>query len=1288
MKKLSSAVLCLFASVLLLAESAAFAFSAGAEGLSGSERGLSAFSGVRELLRGEDRGSAASSGSLSKSESERLACDARPELLSEAQTKPSACKQAAAGALSESECGSSACNRWIGSLSGLERGRAGKKGAVSDGSGAESALRDGEETVTVRRPEAEETDGGGLKGPGADAADARLDKAETAIRDCLGGMEETLDLQAYGLTKDELKDIFSAILNSTPELFYVGNSYKIKLSAGKIVTFSPIYLYTAEELPALKAVYEQKLSEILALIEPDMTDLQKLLLLNDYFCLEYRYDDTHAVYDTLRFFTEKTGVCQAYTLALTAVLERLGIPVTYAQSTEMNHIWNLVQLDGKWYHLDLTWNDPLDDRFGRALHENFLRSDAGIAATGHYGWSVPGEITCTDTSYDNYFWKSVKTPFAYTEKAFFYMDDGVLYRVNLQTQEKTVLLTVPDRWAVQDKPGYSYSTSYSCLAAYDGCLFYTTPGAVMRYRLSTGKTERYFAPALSSGQLFAFYGLGGQAHWLSASGPEFEKTLLGTGSLQLTGAAGTEKTVLLTGSDAFTRFCPTMRDALSLMSDPDLSYTVTPFLPAGRFDLSGVRELPAAGSITLTGSGATRLELDGSVTLRSALHLNGVLPVGTTASGAILVQSYILTVTAKTPQLSVRVSGGTSSSLVILSTDGGEITLSAPVSVGTFVTEGTVRLRAVCSAGTFRTTGDCRLLAEDDFTCGTVSGTGALTLSCVKRASGTYPALRITGRTSGSVTFLFDPERKLGDAVLYAPEASDIAFRLKSDRYDPDLAPLFERGADGWFRFVRETYMRIEDGILVSFVSAAPQERVEVPSGVTGIGNYAFASCPEPGTVFLPAGITEIGAFGIGYSYDAAEKLYVSDRTVYEVAKDSVCEAYAAENGLLYDSYLEGTVGDFAVRVYPTRGEAWLLRYTGDGPEAVLPASVSLGGTSYADILYAEGLFDGKKELVIYCPVPRGELEPADVWEKTYTLYCSGEWFMVVFTSEGTVYHSYPALKDSAVLLPAETPVSSASGTPEYTLVFFGWEGYTEGMRVTEALSFRAVFTQKVRTYTYTFYAEDGVTVLKRETAEYGTYIMPPKEPEKPPLEDGTVFWFDGWSGYLPGMVLTKNISFYAKYVEVGRPITEITSLYYRIDRAFGYVRKIDAATNGEIFISGFQNSANMWLTAADGTALVPDMTVVGTGMTVSLVVKKLEDGELKDEVRETLTLVVTGDLNGDGLVTLTDFVLLKSHLLGIRVLSGAYMEAADLTGDGEVTLTDFIRLKACLLGTEELEPQ
>lgn len=54
---------------------------------------------------------------------------------------------------------------------------------------------------------------------------------------------------------------------------------------------------------------------------------------------------------------EGYAVCSGYTDLMALFLNKLGV-VNMKVATE-NHVWNLVYLDGKWYHLDLTWDDPV-----------------------------------------------------------------------------------------------------------------------------------------------------------------------------------------------------------------------------------------------------------------------------------------------------------------------------------------------------------------------------------------------------------------------------------------------------------------------------------------------------------------------------------------------------------------------------------------------------------------------------------------------------------------------------------------------------------------------------------------------------------------------------------------------------------------------------------------------------------------------------------------------------------------------------------------------------------------
>ena len=67
-------------------------------------------------------------------------------------------------------------------------------------------------------------------------------------------------------------------------------------------------------------------------------------------------------------------------------------------------------------------------------------------------------------------------------------------------------------------------------------------------------------------------------------------------------------------------------------------------------------------------------------------------------------------------------------------------------------------------------------------------------------------------------------------------------------------------------------------------------------------------------------------------------------------------------------------------------------------------------------------------------------------------------------------------------------------------------------------------------------------------------------------------------------------------------------------------------------------------------------------------------------------TLVLYGDVNGDGKISLVDLLRVQKHLLNTSRLSGAYKTAADVSKDGSLTILDLLRVQKHLLGTTKIK--
>lgn len=127
-----------------------------------------------------------------------------------------------------------------------------------------------------------------------------------------------------------------------------------------------------------------KVTAILQMIEAaSMSDIDKVKFVNDYIVQHTRYSEAtsaspHSAYAVL---FEGKGVCQGYALLAYKMLNELGIENLYVvgEVAEGGHAWNLVKLDGNWYHLDTTWNDPLPDRGNGVSYNYFLISDGQLS---------------------------------------------------------------------------------------------------------------------------------------------------------------------------------------------------------------------------------------------------------------------------------------------------------------------------------------------------------------------------------------------------------------------------------------------------------------------------------------------------------------------------------------------------------------------------------------------------------------------------------------------------------------------------------------------------------------------------------------------------------------------------------------------------------------------------------------------------------------------------------------------------------------------------------------------
>lgn len=133
-----------------------------------------------------------------------------------------------------------------------------------------------------------------------------------------------------------------------------------------IINIEIKHAYTKEEIKELNDKVDNVIKEN---IQNNMSTKDKIKAIHDYIINNTEYDTKKS--DNIKDTTYKSntaygvliqgyGICSGYSDAMKIFLDKLNI-VNYKVSNDQ-HIWNVVLLDGVWYHLDLTWDDPVSDK--------------------------------------------------------------------------------------------------------------------------------------------------------------------------------------------------------------------------------------------------------------------------------------------------------------------------------------------------------------------------------------------------------------------------------------------------------------------------------------------------------------------------------------------------------------------------------------------------------------------------------------------------------------------------------------------------------------------------------------------------------------------------------------------------------------------------------------------------------------------------------------------------------------------------------------------------------------
>lgn len=174
---------------------------------------------------------------------------------------------------------------------------------------------------------------------------------------------ESIDIRSVGADVSDLEKAFYAMDYENPQFFWLKGGYSYTYYGDTVYTVDPKYGRTASQAAKLLPKLEAAADEIAegALKQENLFEAVKYIhdeLIN---MTDYTLTGGEYIRDADGALLNGKALCEGYSKAFAYVCQLIGVEANCVIGTANGgaHMWNFVKLDGKWYHMDVTFDDPV-----------------------------------------------------------------------------------------------------------------------------------------------------------------------------------------------------------------------------------------------------------------------------------------------------------------------------------------------------------------------------------------------------------------------------------------------------------------------------------------------------------------------------------------------------------------------------------------------------------------------------------------------------------------------------------------------------------------------------------------------------------------------------------------------------------------------------------------------------------------------------------------------------------------------------------------------------------------
>jgi hypothetical protein len=237
-------------------------------------------------------------------------------------------------------------------------------------------------------------------------------------QDIKSGLESlSLSFAVQRIDGAELSDIFYKLRLDCPQIFYASTFQYSFFKDSALVKIKPVYLFEKNKIREHQMAMTARV-EKLARVVKDKNDWEKEQYIHDFICENVTYDKLKKQYshEILGPLGQGVGVCEGIAKSVKILCDQLSIPciIAISENNPLKHIkyrhaWNVIQINGVWYHLDATFDNSLGKKEVR--YDYFNLDDKSIFKDHEpLIYKVP---SCSDG--DHFYYKEKKLSFTKQE---------------------------------------------------------------------------------------------------------------------------------------------------------------------------------------------------------------------------------------------------------------------------------------------------------------------------------------------------------------------------------------------------------------------------------------------------------------------------------------------------------------------------------------------------------------------------------------------------------------------------------------------------------------------------------------------------------------------------------------------------------------------------------------------------------------------------------------------------------------------------------------------------------